>query len=242
MFSSKDRKYNGNDGESYDEFVDQYLAASRDLWLSPAKRLEYIHNFFHGEALRFYNANIVGRAHEFSEALQMGKEQFNSASKQQQVNAELSKLSYGKYLGKTGGEKRKAFKNLKNHIEKRIPLCPGTWRHEIYKIRVLLDELVTDDWDNNTLSRVSASTSWRGLCTELYAALQIRIERESESRDTVGAATDLASKPLIFFTAPRYAKKVSKAMFPGSEYDNSCWNCGKLVTVTLNAFNLSTSR
>ena len=71
LFSSKDRNYNGNDDESYDEFVDQYLAVSRELCLSPSERLHYLHNFFHGEALRFYNANVVGRARLFSEALQM---------------------------------------------------------------------------------------------------------------------------------------------------------------------------
>ncbi len=71
LFFSKDRKYNGNDDESYDKFVDQYLAASRDLCFYPSERLQYLHNLFHGEALRFYNANVVGRARLFSEALQM---------------------------------------------------------------------------------------------------------------------------------------------------------------------------
>ncbi len=83
LFSSKDRKYNVNDDECYDEFVDQYLSASSDLCLSLSERLLYLHNLSHGNALRFNYANVIGRIRQFSEALQMVKEQFNSASKQQ---------------------------------------------------------------------------------------------------------------------------------------------------------------
>ncbi len=74
----------------------------------------------------------------------MMKEQFNSASKQQQVKEELAKLSYVAFLGKTCGNKRKSFKEQKNRIEKRIPLCPGTWRHETRKIEILHDVLGTE--------------------------------------------------------------------------------------------------
>ena len=52
----------------------------------------------------------------------MLKEQFNSASKQQQVKAELSKLLYNDFLAKTENDKRKAFKELKNHIERGLLL------------------------------------------------------------------------------------------------------------------------
>ncbi len=180
LFSSEDRNYSDNDDEGYEEFVDQYLAASRDLSLSPFERLQFLHNLFYGEALRFYNSNVAGRAREFPEALLMMKDQFKSASKQQ-VKAELSELSCSKFLGRSGGDERKAFKELKNHIERRLLLCPTTWRHETHKICFLRDSLVSEDWAQNTLPRVSASTSWRGLCTELGNALQIRIERDGDS-------------------------------------------------------------
>ena len=122
IFSWKYRKYNGND----DEFVDLCLAACRDLCFATSERLQYLHNLFHGEALRFYNGNVVGRAHQFPEALQLMKEQLNSASKQQQVKEKLSEFSYVNFFGRTGGNKRKAVKELKDHIGKRISLCPGT--------------------------------------------------------------------------------------------------------------------
>ncbi len=128
---------------------------------------------------------------------------------------------------KPENDKRKAFKELKNHIEKRLPLCPRTWRHESHKIGFLRDALVSEDWAANSLSRIGASPSWWVLCTELGNALQIHIEREGDSREILVPAISSTSNPNIFFAAPRYAKKVSKAMYPGSEYDDSCWNCGK---------------
>ncbi len=126
LFSSKDRKYNDNYDESYVEFADQYFSGSLALCLSPLERLQYLHNLAHGDALRFYNANFAGPAQRFPEALQMMKKRFKSARKQQQVKAELCKLSYVNVLGRTGGNKRKRVKELKKHIEKRIPLRPGT--------------------------------------------------------------------------------------------------------------------
>ncbi len=69
LFSSKNRNYSDSDDDGYKEFVDQYLAASCDLWLSPLERFQYLRNVFHGEALRFYNTNIVGRARDFPESL-----------------------------------------------------------------------------------------------------------------------------------------------------------------------------
>ncbi len=155
------------------------------------------------------------------------KEQFNSTSEQQQVKAELSLPSYNDFLVKAENDNRKAFKELMNHIERRLLLCTGTWRNESHKIGFLRDALLSEGRAENTLSHVGASSSCRGLCTELGNALRIRFERESDSREALEPEISTFSKPHIFFAAPRYAKKVSKAMFPGSEYEDTCWNWGK---------------
>ena len=76
-FATKNQKYSGAEDESYDKFVDQYIAASRDLCIPVKERHQYLHNLFRGEALRFYNANVEGRAADFLEALRIMKEQFN---------------------------------------------------------------------------------------------------------------------------------------------------------------------
>lgn len=40
-FSHKDKKYSGADDESYDEYIYQYLATTRDFCMSSAKYLQY---------------------------------------------------------------------------------------------------------------------------------------------------------------------------------------------------------
>ena len=64
------------------------MAASRDGCL------KYFHNLFRGEALRFYNANVNGRASNYPASSQHDEEQFHSMSKEQQVKSELSKLTF----------------------------------------------------------------------------------------------------------------------------------------------------
>ncbi len=94
----------------------------------------------------------------------------------------------------------------------------------------------------NTLSRVSASTSWRGLCTDLGKALQIRIEREGDSSEILEPAFSSTSKPNIFFAAPRYAKKVSKAMLLGQNMKIPVGTVERIGIVTQNSSSLSTSK
>ena len=121
-FATKDQKDSGENDESYDEFLEQYIAASRDLCIPAKKRHQYLHNLFRGESLWLYNAYAVGRAADFPEALRIVKEQLNLLSKQQHVKAELSKLSYATFVKNVDGNKRKALRNLQSRIEKRIPL------------------------------------------------------------------------------------------------------------------------
>ena len=111
-FATKDQKGNGADDVCYDEFVNQYIAASRDLCIPAKERHQYLHNLFRGEALRFYNANVEGKAADFPEALRIMTEQLNSSSRQQQVKAELSKLSFAIFVKNLDGNKKKALRNL----------------------------------------------------------------------------------------------------------------------------------
>ncbi len=100
-------------------------------------------------------------------------------------------------------------------LERRIPLCSGIWRHDILKICFLRDALVSEDWIENTLPCVGATTSWLDLCTELGSALHIRIELEGDSREIMAPAISSTSKPNIFFAAQVYAKMESKATISG---------------------------
>ncbi len=155
------------------------------------------------------------------------KHQFNSGSNQQQVKTELSKLKFETFLKDSNYNKRKAVRELKSHLEKRAQLCPSNWRDESHKMSFLREALVLQSWAENTLSRMNYGANWRELCNELGNALQIRIEQEGVSNPRNKLMSPKTDKPKIHFAAPRYAKNITKAQFPGSERDTPCWNCGE---------------
>ncbi len=86
----------------------------------------------------------------------------------------------------------------------------------------LRDAFVSLSSAENTLSRMNNGTNWREICNELGNALQIRIEQEGVSNPRNEFMSPKADKPKIYFAAPTYAKKITKALFPGSERDTSC--------------------
>lgn len=55
----KDKKFSGDLGESWMEFVDDYLQMCRDYSLTHVQKLQYMHNLLRGDAKRFYQHNVV---------------------------------------------------------------------------------------------------------------------------------------------------------------------------------------
>ncbi len=108
--------------------------SSRNPGLSSSECLQFRYNLFNDKALRFYDANVAERSCELPEALQVMKALLNSASKQQRIRMEVSKLSHNSFPVNAGNHKRKAFMELKKHIKRRLALFPGTCRHESNEI------------------------------------------------------------------------------------------------------------
>jgi len=163
------------------------------------------------------------------------REQFHSISKQQCVKAELGSLSFKEFLKRENGDKRKAMRSLMSHIESRLPLCPENWRHETNKVDFLRKAMLSEKWALPSLYKISSETRFRSLYTELANSLQVHeeakaqhgITHHSDDGQDNSNEQNLGSKPEILFTAPRYANRIAKALFPGSEQDRTCWNCGK---------------
>ncbi|MEM1283153.1 MAG: hypothetical protein AAGG81_06325, partial [Chlamydiota bacterium] len=138
--------------------------------------------------------------------------------------------------------KVKGLASMAAHISNRANQCPPAYRHEYHRVEFLKQPLITEDWAKEILKKVNDTTKYQQLCSELADALQFHEEVEDKkiqnqkkpanindstqfpSNQPSGSAS---SKPLIFFTQPKYAKKIVNKLFPGSELDNSCWNCGK---------------
>ena len=76
------------------------------------------------------------------------------------------------------------------------------------------------------LVRITPSTEFQSLYTELASALQLHEEIQQKASTSGATSTAKSAKPFIYFTQPRYVKSMAKAMFPGDKSTNMCWNCG----------------
>lgn len=77
-FKNKETKYSGTDEKPLQDFINAYLTAAEDYRLSPFDRLQFSHNLFRGDALRFYTANVKGRYRSFVEAVKAIYAHFNA--------------------------------------------------------------------------------------------------------------------------------------------------------------------
>lgn len=224
-FKAKDSKFSGDDTENLQEYLDQYLAVSEDFGLTATQRLQYMHNLFRGEALRFFIQNIRGTASTIGEAVFIMQSQFNSADKQQRVKAELSTVKLRTFVNQCNGSLHQGLRKLAAHIEERTPLCPPNFRFESNRVDFLRQAVISYPWAQPMLYKISPSTKFRSLFTELANALQVH-EESSMKNDLAASETSSplfkGSKPNILFTQPKYAK----TLFPGAKQDSQCWNCG----------------
>ncbi len=101
-------------------FIVQYDLVSRDFNVSHSEKHQYLHKLFHGEALRYYYAEIEPLGNSYGDFI----------SKMKFVKAELSGLSFQNMVEKLDGDRRKALRGLVAAIEARIPLFPRDWRNE----------------------------------------------------------------------------------------------------------------
>ena len=155
--------------------------------------------------------------------------QFNSTSKQQCVKADLSGFSFQNIVNKFDDDRRKALRDLVATIEARIPLCPRDWRNESNKVEFLRNALLTEGSARQHLYKIGKGAHFRELQTQLAIAAQIHAEvlAISGNSSKAGPSNSPGSMPTIFFTAPKYAQRETKKLFPGSDQDRSCWNCGR---------------
>lgn len=96
----KDNKKEGADKEDLKEFRAEYNAVALDYDLTASQKKQFLHNFFTGDALRFYNEERQGHFNTFNESVAVVMTHFNSLDSQQRVKADLSTLRLSKFASK----------------------------------------------------------------------------------------------------------------------------------------------
>ena len=114
-------------------------------------------------------------------------------------------------------------------IDARIPLCPREWKNESNKVDFLRNALLTEGRARQDLYSIGKGTHFGELQILIAGALQIneKVLARSGNSSKAGPLASSVSKRAIFFTAPKYVKRVAKKILAGSDQDRSCWNCGR---------------
>lgn len=173
-----EKKFSGELGDSWMEFVDEYLQMSRDYNLSPAQKLQYLHNLLRGYAKRFYLDKVDGYATSFQQAVQMLELEYNSAVRQTRVKNYLNSLRITSFTAE-GTEVSAALSNLYKAIIKLSRQAPRSHQGDAHKVEFLRNAVVGMPWSSEPLSRVAThSLTFQQLYAELEAALQL--DKESK--------------------------------------------------------------
>lgn len=184
-----DKKFSGELGECWMEFVDDYQQVAIDYNLSPPQKLQYIHNLLSKDAKRFYLERVATYAQTFQQAVDMVNQEYNSPVRQTRVKNYLNSLRVSEFV-KKGDEKSAALAKVYRLITKLSRQVPASHRGDAHKIEFLRNATVGYTWSHEPLSRVAThGLSFQMLYGELEAALQLDKEAKvAIARDSASSA------------------------------------------------------
>lgn len=168
-----DKTFSGDFGESWMEYVDDYLQVSRDYNLTPSQRLQFLHNLLRGDAKRYYFDKIDGYETSFQQAIQMFEEEHNSAVRQTRVENYLNSLRVTAFAAE--GKETSAAQALNyKSIIKFSRLAPRSHQGDAHKVEFLRNAVVGMSWSSEPLNRVATrQLTFQQLYSELEAVLQL---------------------------------------------------------------------
>lgn len=81
-----EKKFSGDIGECWHQFVDEYQKISWDYKFSQFQKRQYIHNIVRKDEKRFYLDQVQNFATKFQQAVEMIKQEQNAPVRQASVN------------------------------------------------------------------------------------------------------------------------------------------------------------
>lgn len=173
-----DKKFSGDLGECWHEFVDDYQQISRDYNLSATQKFQYLHNILRRDALRFYLDRVQNYATNFPQAVEMIDREYNSPVRQTRVKNYLNGLRVSEFVTE-GTEISSALAKVYKLILKLSRQVPASHRGDAHKMEFLRGAVIGYSWSHEPLSRVAThGLSFQQLYGELEAALQLEKEAE----------------------------------------------------------------
>lgn len=232
----KEKKFSGELGESWLEFVDEYLQICRDYSLSQAHRLQYLHNLLCGDAKRFYLDKVDGYATSFQQAVQMVSDEYNSHVRQTRIKDYLNAIRVTSFMDK-GLSETEALSKVYKLIVKLARQAPQAFRGDANKVEYLRNAVVGHSWAKEPLSRVGTmSLTFQQLHAELAASLQLEKDTQRAiSRDNSSHTTNSGGADTHFTGQGRYRQNFRPVANRRAQNNKprinplqlqGCFNCG----------------
>ena len=174
----KDRKFSGDLGEPWMEYVDDYLQRSRDYFLTPSQKLQYLHNLLRGDAKKFYLDKMDGYATSFQQGIEMLEREYNSPVRQNRVKNYLNSLRVTTFVLQ-GIEMSAALAKVYKSIIKLSRQAPRSHQGDAHKVEFLRNAVVGNSWSSEPLSRVATQ---QRTFQQLYAELEAGLQLDKESK------------------------------------------------------------
>ena len=171
-FKPKESKYSGGDEEHLQDFIDSYLQTVEYYQLKTREKLQYFHNLFRDDALRFYNAQVKHRCSTFEDAVRIIYKHFKSLDVQQRAKTDLSNSSLSTFAEQEGSA-TKVLSSLRTFISSRTPQLPPRFRAETNKISFLKQTVLIQPGIKDKLVRINRETRFQSLYSTLENALQL---------------------------------------------------------------------
>lgn len=229
-----DKKFSGDIGECWMEFVDEYQQIARDYKLTATQKLQYLHNILSKDASRFYLDRVAHYATTFQQAVEMIDQEYNSIVRQTRVKNYLNNLRVSDFEA-NGDEISVALMKVYKAILKLSRQVPVSHRGDAHRIEFLRRSVVGYNWSHEPLSRVAThNLSFQQVYGELEAALQLDKEaRIALLRDKASNANKQRNDDIIstnFAGQGRYSRGNKSRGETTSTFNPlsiaGCFNCG----------------
>lgn len=227
-----DKKFTGNLGECWMEFVDEYQQIARDYKLSQTQKYQYLHNILAKDAQRFYLDRVENYATNFQQAVDMINQEYNSPVRQARVKNYLNSLRISDFVN-GGMEVSAALAKVYRLVLQLSRQVPTSHRGDAHRIEFLRRAVIGYPWSNEPLSRVAThKLSFQQIYGELEAALQLEKESKIATlRDKIGRSEQQTRDDIVgvnFAGQGRYSRRReqgswNRRMNPLSI--SGCFNC-----------------
>jgi hypothetical protein len=176
-FNNKGAKYAGRMDESLSDKFQIYLTVANDYQLSEAQKLSLVHNLFEGDALRYYNSNVQGKAKSITDVHVEMLLEFNSITRQCRVKNQMRALRLNAIVETKQLTESEALDFIREKITTMLPQCPESFNNEAYKAELLRESVIGALWATEAIGRCSSNNS---TFQELFQALHLALHQHEE--------------------------------------------------------------